>query len=403
MVHIDKDLRPAYYDAFHCLADGCHHSCCEGWKISFDKKDYLVLKRTRGSEELNERLDTGVHRIRKGALSDRYYGEIVLKDGVCPLQREDGLCRLQAEKGAKALPGVCRRFPRSEVYMPTGYWERSLSPACEAVLALLWDLPDGVEFVSDPLPKEKWRQYHLSEDAPLRFFFAEIRSLCIDFLQNRRLPLPERILLMGAALRELADGETDVPHWLDRQSALLEAAEPGVLKAAGQERPLTLFLFNTVNTLLSIQSSDRRFPAAREDVLRGIGVAVDQQTRTSTMSVNAFRAARERYEERFGDRAYFMENLMVSVFFDLHMPYLTSREELWKSYVNFCNVYSVFRFMAVMSCREGAPGDREELFQLLVHASRELLHNSARQTALRDDLFKNDSATLAHMAVLLGS
>ena len=54
-----------------------------------------------------------------------------------------------------------------------------------------------------------------------------------------------------------------------------------------------------------------------------------------------------------------------------------------------------------MSCREGAPGDRDELFRLLVHVSRALLHSRERQVDLQDSLFQNDSATLAHMAVLL--
>ena len=58
--------------------------------------------------------------------------------------------------------------------------------------------------------------------------------------------------------------------------------------------------------------------------------------------------------------------------------------------------------MAVMSCREGSAGNREELFRSLVHVSRSLLHNGAQRSALRDELFQNDSATLAHMAILLG-
>ena len=112
-------------------------------------------------------------------------------------------------------------------------------------------------------------------------------------------------------------------------------------------------------------------------------------------------AARARFQERFGDREYFMENLMVSVFFHLRMPRMTSVEELWRSYVNFCNLYAFFRFMSVMSCREGASADREELFRLMVFASRTLIHDSQRQSRLRDELFQSGSATLAHMAILL--
>lgn len=401
---VDKDLRPSYYDAFQCLAGGCTHSCCEGgWHISFHKKDYLALKRLEGSKELNERMQGSLCRIRKGGLSDSYYGEFVLKDGACPLLREDGLCFLQAEKGEKVLPEVCRVFPRAEVYMPTGYWERALSPGCEAVLALLWELPDGVDFLSDPLPREKWRKYKLPEDAPLQFYYAEIRSVCIDFLQDRRFPLPERILRMGLALQELAGGEQDVPGWFARQATRFEeTAETGLLEMADQERMLTMFLSNNIHLLLCLKIFDPEFQDVGQAVLQGIGVEIDRKEQTSTLSIEAYREARSQYEEQFKNRAYFMENLMVSLFFYMRMPTLASGEDLWKSYVNFCNVYSFFRFMAVMSCRKGAAGDQKEMFRLMVYVSRALLHNSKQQASLRDEFFKNDSATLAHMAVLLG-
>ena len=68
-------------------------------------------------------------------MPEYFYGEFDLAGGSCPLQRPDGLCSLQLEKGHDALPRVCKIFPRSEVYHSSGYLERSLSPACEGVLA----------------------------------------------------------------------------------------------------------------------------------------------------------------------------------------------------------------------------------------------------------------------------
>ena len=55
-----------------------------------------------------------------------------------------------------------------------------------------------------------------------------------------------------------------------------------------------------------------------------------------------------------------------------------------------------------MSCRDRPAGNRYDLSRSLVHVSRSLLHNGAQRSALRDELFQNDSATLAHMAILLG-
>ena len=143
-IKVLNDLRPAYYDDFRCLAGGCQNTCCKGWSITFSKKDYLALKRQEGSPELNACLAEGVRRIRRKSGDDTfYYGEFDMSGGVCSLLQEGGLCGLQVEKGHEALPFVCQSYPRRERYMLSGYLERSLSPSCEGVLALLWDLPEG--------------------------------------------------------------------------------------------------------------------------------------------------------------------------------------------------------------------------------------------------------------------
>lgn len=402
-VLIDKDLRPAYYDDFHCLAADCCLSCYKGWRISFDKKDYLSLKRQSGSPELNERLDHGLCRIRSGPLSDVHYGEFVMAGGVCPLLRKDSLCALQVEKGHGALPFVCRSFPRAESYQVSGYLERSLSPACEGVLSLLWEHPEGMDFRSDPLPKEKRRRGRFPEDSVLAPWFHSIRSQCIDLLQDRRFPLPHRILLMGLALRELADGEADIPRWLERTRLLPERPEAAeVFHESGLGKELHMFLSNNIRLLFSLRVTGADFSGVHAVLAGGLGIEVRLAETQATIHCEPYLAARRRFSEVFSGREYFMENLLVSLFFHLHMPSLGSPEELWKSYVNFCNLYSFYRFLSVMSCQEGAAGNREELFRLMVFASRGLIHNNAQQSSLRDELFQNDSATLAHMAILLG-
>ena len=105
-------------------------------------------------------------------------------------------------------------------------------------------------------------------------------------------------------------------------------------------------------------------------------------------------------EELLGHSEYFFENLMVSLAFHLHFPNTDTPEQLWKSYVNLCNLYSFYRFAAVCACRKEV--SRPRLTHVLVQVSRALLHNSIRQASLREELFKNDSATLAHMAILVG-
>lgn len=399
-VLVDKDLRPAYYDDFHCLADSCKLSCCKGWSITFNKKDYLSLKRQRGSSDLNARMDGGLRRIRKEVPSG-HYGEFAMDSGVCPLLGEDSLCTLQVEKGHSALPFVCRSYPRSEAYGVSGYLERSLSPSCEAVLALLWDLPEGIEFRSNPLPQKQWKRATPSTEGPLPLWFPVVREWCVDILQDRRFALPHRIWLMGLALKRLADGEEDIGHWMEQAAQLPHTVDPKEFLQGGSKEQ-AMVLIGNLRTLLSLQSADAALHQARNALLKALSPAIHLDERKMDVPTAAYQTILDKYEAWLGDDEYFMENLLVTVFFHLHMPTMDSRENLWKSYVNFCNLYAFYRFMAIMSCREGVQDTKAELFRLIALTSRALLHNNTRQHSLRDEFFQNDSATLAHMAILLG-
>ena len=147
---IQEGLRPVYYDKFHCLAEGCRLSCCKGWSITFNKKDYLALRRQSGSPELMERL-TGLRRVRDPNAAENRYGEFTMEGGTCALLREDCLCALQAERGPDALPEVCRNFPRTWAYQPSGYLERSLTPAILAYEGLQYQHMAPVVFTEDAL------------------------------------------------------------------------------------------------------------------------------------------------------------------------------------------------------------------------------------------------------------
>ena len=234
--------------------------------------------------------------------------------------------------------------------MPSGYLERTLTPACEGVLELLWNLPDGVDFVSDPLPREEWKTYTYEESAsPLWGSFEEIRELCVDILQDRRRPLPERLLLLGMALKPLADGDPDVPAWLDRARALLESGDTG---DTIRDDMLPMFLVHNVNTVLKVDSTDPFFLDTQKKIRAALGLP-EQNVNRGSIQPLPYLSARSRFSKEFGQKDYFFENLMVTVFFHMRMPDLTSPEALWKSYVNLCSLYAAYRFLAVISYREG--------------------------------------------------
>lgn len=402
-VTLHYELKPAYYDRFRCLMGDCRLSCCkDGWKIAFDKKDYLKLRGLKCSPELKKEIEQGMRRIRKGPMAEEYYAEFDTDSGVCPMLTEEGLCELQLEQGGDVLPEVCKGFPRKRDYTPAGL-ERSLSPACEGMLELLWNLPEGVDFVLTDLPKPVSGKF----DGALMPIFPDIRSLCIDFLQDRDLPLHQRVLLMGIALKDLADHPEEPEQWLKRAAALLADPERAALCAPlfrEDDARLAMFLADNIWTLF--RSSVKVDAAHHSPYLQAIKtLAVELGNPRAPVRLDLYRRCRDRFEERFGENQAFFENLLVSVFFQLCCPDPASPEILWKSYVSFCNLCSFYRFMAVLSCHDETvdpAAARTELFRYLVVASRSMIHNAMRSAKLRDEFFKNDSADLAHMAILLG-
>ena len=66
-------------------------SCCIDWRITFNKKDYLRLRRLDAPPELKARLEAGVRRERKADYSGAPYGKFDLdsNEGRCPFLDPD--------------------------------------------------------------------------------------------------------------------------------------------------------------------------------------------------------------------------------------------------------------------------------------------------------------------------
>ena len=393
-------LMPLYYKDFHCVMGACQCNCCdEDWRIEFSKKDYLTIKRAVQSEELKAVMSQSLRRLREREHDGMYAEFQMTEQKRCAFHTPEGLCRLQLECGEETLPLVCRSFPRRRTYTPAAL-EHSLSPACEGVLGLLWDLTEGIDFVEEPIhPRE---QITLWPSSPASARFGDIRSLCIDILQARAMSLRQRMLMLGIALRDLMEQNWEEAEvfdgWHAKWELLLSSPDAVVeqLRQMPQNRPM--FLSHNLQTL---------FRSIEGELRRELLSVITDEDFTGEINLDEVTIKPARYqrlegqmESQLGHSDYYLENLMVTVAFYLAFPDGKSPENMWKSYVNLCNIYSFYRFCAVCGC--GKEVSRERLFYVLVQVSRSILHNSKRRNRFRDKLFQNDSATLAHMAILVG-
>ena len=402
-------LIPNYYQNFHCLASECRDSCCIGWRITFNKKDYLRLRRLDAPSELKARLEAGVRRERKADCNGAQYGKFDLDSskGRCPFLDPDGLCSIQRSCGHEALPYVCTSYPRKFNYTAAAK-EYTLSPSCEGVLQQLWDLPDGIEFVEELLPNAEWRTMNITPGDTLSASFTPIRALCIDILQNRSMRLSQRMIHLGIVLQRLQNEDRDyfdAELWAARQQALLVSAP------VDAEIPVNLdmFLLQNIKVLEQIGSKNTwvseifdslEVTHETASVPKEGGEREFQEIQNISCSRSAYENALSQFQTAFADREYFFEDLMVAAALFLAFPNLNSKEELWKSYVSLCSLYSLYRFVSVSSCKQGAT--KERLFHAIVMASRSTLHSRDRIDGCQEELFQHDSSTMAHMAILLG-
>lgn len=401
--HVRTALMPLYYKDFRCLAADCRDNCCRyNWEISFTKKDYLKLKRAAKSQEFQAILADGMSRLRDDMHDGHYAHFNVGPEGGCAFQTEDGLCRLQMECGVEAMPEVCRVYPRRSLYTSAAK-ELSLSPSCEGVLALLWDLPQGVDFLEEDLPRQDWR---VVTGEGRYDWFPQVRSLCIDVLQERSLPLSRRMLLLAMALQRLGEmdwtAEETPEVWLAWTAELLHSPSAAALESLPRDR-LRCLTWN-IRVLLELYENTA---AEERSVYRSLFSALsadgeaweDKGLERFSIDAARYQALEDRLEGLLGRSDCFFENLMVTTAFLLAYPSMNSPEVLWHTCADLCMLYSFYRFSAVLGCHQEA--SRERLFEVTGQVCRGLLHNNWRRDLLVRALLQ-DGGSLAHMAILTG-
>ena len=74
------------------------------------------------------------------------------------------------------------------------------------------------------LPKHRQKVIELAPSSPY-LYFQEIRSLCIDLLQDRRFSMGQRILLMGIFLQKLPLDAVGAEKWCIETKAIIESQD----------------------------------------------------------------------------------------------------------------------------------------------------------------------------------
>ncbi len=185
-----KLTKPAYYDAFTCIASACPDSCCHEWTVDVDPEAAACYRALPG--ELGDRLRSVLQETEDGMT-------MTLENGRCPMWRTDGLCRIQAELGHDALCQTCQKFPR----LTHDYGcvlERDLELSCPEAARLIVSGDDRL--ISREIPGGE-------EADDLLSLLLSSRETALTLLSDRAMSIPQQLtvlLLYGYGVQNALDG-----------------------------------------------------------------------------------------------------------------------------------------------------------------------------------------------------
>lgn len=212
---------PDYFDRFSCIADRCPDTCCQGWAIVVDDDSYQRYRTLPG--EIGARLRDALH------LQDGEYTITCRQDGRCSMLDDDGLCSLQKACGPQALCRVCDQFPRFSTDIGQ-HRELGLSLSCPEAARLILTQAEPVTFHTDTTPEP----VTICHDVDAAFYFGlrQARGHLISLLQNRAVPLEQRVLQVNALCSRLQRTQgrfsrRSIQQVLDAAASIPAAGKPG--------------------------------------------------------------------------------------------------------------------------------------------------------------------------------
>ena len=326
-------LVPDYYPQFACKMGDCRSACCEGWPISFTVEDYHHLIGEDCSPELRRKLDVGL-RIKLHPTPEAYAEISPRYDGQCPMRLEDGRCAMHAELGERALSYVCRLYPRG-VRLENGY-ECSCANSCEAVLEMLFNRDEPIEFIEKELSFDVPGPVQRTTSFETLGREQKIRLWLIRHMQNQLLPMPQRVIATGHALWALDEAlatrdEEQVERLLHGQRRL-HPLEPRELTQGHLDFGLTI-------ARGMIELLDERSGSIRAYGESALACFED--------SFQKYALARAHFETVLPKWEIWFEHMLVNHMFFVRFPFQDRPVSLKDEFVALCAIYALLRFLGI--------------------------------------------------------
>lgn len=173
---------PDYIEEFHCIAGKCEDTCCAGWQIAADEESLEKYQKEAGvyRQKLHQSIDWENHMFRQDCRKR------------CAFLTEENLCEMYQELGKDSLCKTCREYPRHTEEFEN-VREISLSLSCPEAARLILNKEEPIHFLTQEMEgEEEFEGY----DPFLYSKLSEGRDVILEIVQNRNLPVENRVILM---------------------------------------------------------------------------------------------------------------------------------------------------------------------------------------------------------------
>lgn len=170
---------PYYFKDFSCIGGKCEDNCCIGWEVDIDSDTLDVYKNTKG--EFGQRL--------QNSMADNDENSFVLKNNRCPFLNDENLCDIFINLGEENLCTVCTEYPRFTEKIGD-VTEVGLGMSCESAAELIFRNSEKTYFVTEETDDID----NTDIDKDFLNCLFEVRGKITDILQNRDMPLKDRIV-----------------------------------------------------------------------------------------------------------------------------------------------------------------------------------------------------------------
>lgn len=411
-------LQPSFYKDFECIGGSCVNNCCHyKWNIDFTKEEFKNVKRRIHTEEFRQIFDDAfTYNKEKGKFLVKFD-----EDSKCKFLDENSLCSMYKEVGPENMSQVCKVFPRKGLHYMKDY-EYFLSPGCEEVVRFLTEQKNGIklEYVERELSDAEKQNADilsavLAGQRPILYYYNELKKLLFGVLQNREYDFGERMVVLGIALKKIDEIEKngqvdDIPQYVesfindfyDEKNKEMYTNLFKKVNRNGQKRAMQVLThFYVINDKKLYEKLKERIDY-KIDIDFGVKNAEKRMYKPEqNMEFNAekYQKAMADFEEFIKGKEYWLENVMLEGFLYSRMPFMTLKKDVWNNYMIMAMIYSVFLFY--LACCLEKDSTKEDFMYYVSKVSRFTFHNDKFLEQMEELLEKNESNTLAHMAVLV--